>query len=166
MALATDYDQTLADCGVVSEATIEALKLVKASGRKLLLVTGRELPDLTAVFPQVALFDLVVAENGALLFYPATGKVEYLAGPPPPAFVQRLRADGVTPLSVGRSIVATWEPHETAVLAAIRDLGLDLQIIFNKGAVMVLPSNVNKATGLMRGARTLVSVAPPRRRHR
>ena len=166
MALATDYDQTLADCGVVSEATIKALKLVKASGRKLLLVTGRELPDITAVFPQVALFDLVVAENGALLFCPATGKVEYLAGPPPPAFVQRLRADGVTPLSVGRSIVATWEPNETTVLAAIRDLGLDLQIIFNKGAVMVLPSNVNKATGLIGGARTLGLVAPQRRRHR
>jgi haloacid dehalogenase-like hydrolase len=34
------------------------------------------------------------------------------------------------------------------VLEAIRDLGLELQIIFNTGAVMVLPSTVNKATGL------------------
>ncbi|RUU43342.1 DUF87 domain-containing protein, partial [Mesorhizobium sp. M6A.T.Ce.TU.002.03.1.1] len=30
----------------------------------------------------------------------------------------------------------------------IKDLGLELEIIFNKGAVMVLPSGVNKATGL------------------
>src|SRR5262249_12541301 len=52
------------------------------------------------------------------------------------------------PVSVGRVIVATWHPHETAVLAAIRDLGLELEIIFNKGAVMVLPAGVNKATGL------------------
>jgi hypothetical protein len=49
---------------------------------------------------------------------------------------------------LGRVIVATWEPHETAVLETIRDLGLELQVIFNKGAVMVLPAGVNKATGL------------------
>ena len=34
------------------------------------------------------------------------------------------------------------------MLEAIRDLGLELQIIFNKGAVMVLPAGVNKASGL------------------
>ena len=45
-------------------------------------------------------------------------------------------------------IVATSHPHENTVLETIRDLGLELQVIFNKGAVMVLPSGVNKATGL------------------
>ncbi len=34
------------------------------------------------------------------------------------------------------------------VLQTIRDLGLELQVIFNKGAVMILPSGINKATGL------------------
>jgi len=33
--------------------------------------------------------------------------------------------------------------RETAV-ELIRDLGLELQIILNKGAVMILPSGVNK----------------------
>ena len=51
-------------------------------------------------------------------------------------------------IEVGDVIVATWEPHETTVLQTIRDLGLELQIIFNKGAVMILPTGVNKATGL------------------
>ncbi len=45
-------------------------------------------------------------------------------------------------------IVATWEPHQDTVLDVIHDLGLELQVIFNKGAVMVLPSGVNKAVGL------------------
>ena len=53
----------------------------------------------------------------------------------------------------GRCIVATWEPHERHVLETIRDLGLELQVIFNKGAVMVLPSGINKATGLRRTRR-------------
>ena len=51
-------------------------------------------------------------------------------------------------IEVGDVIVATWEPHETTVLQTIHDLGLELQIIFNKGAVMILPTGVNKATGL------------------
>ena len=38
-----------------------------------------------------------------------------------PAFVARLQELGVSPLSVGRTIVATWEPNETVVLQAIRD---------------------------------------------
>ncbi len=70
-----------------------------------------------------------------------------MAQPPPPAFVDTLHARGVTPISVGRVIVATWRPHEATVLAAIQELGLELQVIFNKGAVMVLPMNVSKATG-------------------
>jgi hydroxymethylpyrimidine pyrophosphatase-like HAD family hydrolase len=59
-----------------------------------------------------------------------------------------LRDRGVAPCSKGEVIVSTWEPHEKTVLATIRDLGLELQVIFNKGAVMVLPSGINKATGL------------------
>ena len=30
----------------------------------------------------------------------------------------------------------------------IKQLGLELQVVFNKGAVMILPTGVNKATGL------------------
>ena len=48
----------------------------------------------------------------------------------------------------GRVIIATWEPHETVVLQTIRDLGLELEVIFNKGSVMILPTGVNKASGL------------------
>jgi hydroxymethylpyrimidine pyrophosphatase-like HAD family hydrolase len=59
-----------------------------------------------------------------------------------------LIAAGVSPISVGHVIVATWEPHQAAVLETIKEQGLDLQIIFNKGAVMILPAGVNKATGL------------------
>jgi hydroxymethylpyrimidine pyrophosphatase-like HAD family hydrolase len=111
------------------------------------LATGRELPDLLRVFPETSLFDLAVVENGALLYNPATGEKRLLAEPPPAAFVEELRRRGVVPLSVGESIVATWHPHETTVLEVIRTLGLEMQVIFNKEAVMILPSGVNKGTG-------------------
>ena len=159
VALATDYDNTLAVHGVVSEATLQSVEALKRSGRRLILVTGRELPDLQAVFPQIDLFDLVVAENGAILYDPATRKEEPLSPPPPAEFVAQLQASGVKPLSVGRSIVSTWEPNENLVLDVIRELGLELQIIFNKGAVMVLPPNINKASGLV-AALSRLSLSP------
>lgn len=148
LALATDYDGTLAHDGVVAPETVAALHRFKASGRRLILVTGREIPDLKAVMPDLTDFDLIVAENGALLYDPATGTDRLLTDPPQSAFIDRLRALNVAPMSVGRGIVATWEPHEATVLSVIRELGLELQIVFNKGAVMVLPPGISKASGL------------------
>jgi HAD superfamily hydrolase (TIGR01484 family) len=148
LALCTDYDGTIAHHGKVDAATIAALEELRASGRKLILVTGREIDDLQTVFDRLDLFDRVVAENGALIYRPATKEERVLGEAPAAAFVEALRKRGVERISVGRCIVATWEPHEKAVLDAIRDLGLELQVIFNKGAVMVLPAGVNKASGL------------------
>ena len=147
-ALATDYDGTLAHHGKVDETTTLALERLRTSGRKVILVTGRELGELEEVCPRLELFDLIVAENGALLFDPANDDEVLLAEPPSEALIARLRAEKLPDLSIGRTIIATREPYETVVLEAIRELGLELQIIFNKGAVMVLPSTVNKATGL------------------
>jgi hydroxymethylpyrimidine pyrophosphatase-like HAD family hydrolase len=146
--LAVDYDGTLATDGVADSATIAALERLRASGRRLVLVTGRIIEQLTHVFPRLTLFDLVVADNGALLYDPNTGEKQKLAEPPPREFIEELARRGVPQLETGDVIVATWEPHEKTVLEVIHDLGLELQIIFNKGAVMILPTGVNKATGL------------------
>src|SRR2546430_2350553 len=148
VAFATDYDETLAGQGIVEARTLAALEHVKSTGRKLLLVTGRDLDDLVQVFPEHGVFDAIVAENGALLYDPATKKETKLAESPPPGFAESLRRHGATPLSVGRVIVATRVPYETVVLEEIKRLGLELQVIFNKGAVMVLPAGVHKGSGL------------------
>jgi hydroxymethylpyrimidine pyrophosphatase-like HAD family hydrolase len=147
-ALATDYDGTLAQNGQVGSQTIQALERLRRSGRRLILVTGRELPELLGVFARPQLFDRVVAENGGLLYDPATQAMRALAEPPAPIFVQELKRRDVDPLSVGRSMVATIERHERSVKETISALGLRLQVILNKGSVMVLPTGVDKATGL------------------
>jgi hydroxymethylpyrimidine pyrophosphatase-like HAD family hydrolase len=149
IALATDYDGTIAHDGFVDDTTAEALVAFKKTGRHLIMVTGREIPDLkNHCSPEVlGLFERIVAENGALIYDPATGQERDIAPTPPAELVERLNRHGI-PMSVGRSIIATWKPHEATVLACIRDLGLENQIIFNKDAVMVLPAGVNKATGL------------------
>src|SRR5262245_34241858 len=158
--LATDYDGTLAADGKVAAETVAALNDVRATGRRLVLVTGRELDDLMRVHEDLAIFERVIAENGALLYRPATKERRRLADPPPLTLLAALRRLGVAPLSAGEVIIATREPHETAVLEAIRELGLELQVIFNKGAVMILPAGVNKATGLTAALEEL-KLSPP-----
>jgi HAD superfamily hydrolase (TIGR01484 family) len=159
LALCCDYDGTIAHHGRVDEPTLAALKRLRESGRKLLLVTGRELDELQTVFPHLDLFARVVAENGALIYRPETREERLLDEAPPQTFVDKLIERGVGPISVGRIIVATWEPHEKTVLETIRDCGLELQVIFNKGAVMVLPAGINKATGL-RAALAELNLSP------
>jgi HAD superfamily hydrolase (TIGR01484 family) len=147
-ALAVDYDDTLALDSTVAPETASALERLRASGRRLFLVTGRELDDLKRVFPGCPVFDAIVAENGGVLYEPSGGKVRLLHKPPPQKFVDELRAREITPLSLGQVIVATREPNEDVVLKVIKQFGLELKIVFNKGAVMVLPPGVDKASGL------------------
>jgi hydroxymethylpyrimidine pyrophosphatase-like HAD family hydrolase len=146
--LACDYDGTLASHGKVNDATLTGLERFLASGRRLVMVTGRELPDLQNTFSRLDLFEWIVAENGALLYHPATRQVKALGPAPPEAFLNALKQRGVAPVSTGRVIVATLEPHENTVLEVIHALGLELHVVFNKGAVMVLPAGISKASGL------------------
>lgn len=147
-ALASDYDGTLACDSHVPDEALAAITRLKDSGRKFFLVTGREMPELESVFPDYKLCDAIVAENGALIHYPADGRDEIIGEPPPEAFLSEAIRRGIKPFSQGKVIFATWRPHEATVLDIIQTLGIEYQIIFNKRAVMVLPSGINKAKGL------------------
>mgnify|MGYP001214780082 CR=1 FL=1 len=155
LALVTDYDGTLSSDGSVPEQVVRALERLRVSGRRAILVTGRRLDDLLAICPCALLFDLVVAENGAIVYDPASREETRLANPPPKLLVQRLQARGVTPLEIGQVLVATHAPHRAAVQDVIWELGLEAQVIGNRGAVMVLPAGINKATGLEHALRKL-----------
>jgi hydroxymethylpyrimidine pyrophosphatase-like HAD family hydrolase len=157
-AFAADYDGTIAHDGIVDEPTLDALRRARGAGVTLLIVNGRELTSLFNTFAHPEVFDRIVAENGAVLYEPATGVVQILASPPPPALLDALQRAEV-PLWVGHSIVATVTPYEREVLRAIHELGLEWHVIFNKEAVMALPSDVTKATGLA-AALTALNVLP------
>lgn len=169
LALATDFDGTLATDGQVDAATLAALDRWRNAGRKLILITGRQFDDLLNVFPAIDQFDQVVAENGAFLYNPKTKAERALGERPPREFIDRLRhqitqtgqsqiipeefnklvkGSDLELFGVGRVIVATWTPYDAIVQSLIQDMNLDLQIILNKGAVMVLPIGVDKVSGL------------------
>ena len=147
-ALAADYDGTLAHHGKIEDGTWAAVRRLRESGRKVIIVTGRVLDELLPLLASPQAFDRIVAENGAVLYDPTTKEVREVCPGPPPEFVAELGRRGVDRIVSGHVIVACWEPHQDTILHVIHDLGLELQVIFNKGAVMVLPSGVNKATGL------------------
>lgn len=147
-ALATDFDGTIASDGVVDQPTQDALLRLQKEKVKTILVTGRELTEFKSLGLFLQMFDMIVAENGALMYNPFTEEIKPLGAPPPESFLAELSKQDI-PFSVGATIVATVEPHEVAVLEIIKNLGLELQVIFNKGAVMVLPSGINKASGLV-----------------
>lgn len=172
LALATDFDGTLATDGVVEESTLKALERWQQSGRKLILITGRQLDNLITHIPVINVFDWVIAENGAVLYQPTTKVEKLLADRPSETFITLLRdrinqkqqslKNQAVPeefskiaqdqtldvLGVGRVIIATWEPYLEITQKMIQELGVNLQIICNKGAVMVLPEGINKAFGL------------------
>jgi hydroxymethylpyrimidine pyrophosphatase-like HAD family hydrolase len=155
LALVTDYDGVIATDGRASSVAVEAIQRLQMSGRRAILITGRRLEDLFEKFPQLSIFDSVVAENGAVVYEPRTRKDAVLAKPPPPEFAERLKQLGVDPVEVGRVVVSTWMPHHTTVLQAIQEMGLALQVVFNRAAVMVLPTGVTKATGMNYALRKL-----------
>ena len=146
--LACDYDGTIADGGQCSADIARVLGRVRESGRKVLLVTGRMLPDLRRVCAETDhLFDVVVAENGALLYFPDSREAKTLGDAPETALVEELRRRGV-PFDLGSSIIATTDGYAEAALAAIRETGVERTLVFNKGSLMLLPGGVTKGTGL------------------
>lgn len=157
-AIASDYDRTLANDGRVATATLKVLGRSRASDCKMILITGRALDELRTIFSELSLFDSVVAENGALLFDPVRLLEEPLCAAPPVKFLKELQRRGV-PFTVGRRVVATVRPHEIEVLELVRQLNLDLEVTFNRESVMVLPSGVDKGTGLT-AALARLNVAP------
>lgn len=148
-ALATDYDGTIAEGGIVPDEVIAACERFRAAGGRAILNTGRHLDDLRRVFPAFAVFDLAILENGAVLYDPGRDESTALAQPPPAPFVRAFESNGIAPVYKGEVLLATAERHKHKVLDLIQQHGLDLHLIFNKGSVMVLPAGVDKALGLM-----------------
>lgn len=146
-AIACDYDSTLAHEGRVAPETLKALRRARQAGRKLILITGRTWEELQAVFSESSVFDLVVVENGALLFDPSTGMEEGLCAAAPEEFTAELAKRHV-PFSTGKRVIATHRPYDTTIERVIGELNLKLAITFNRESVMVLPRGVDKASGL------------------
>ena len=67
---------------------------------------------------------------------------------PPARLAERLRSRGVPEIFPGRVVVGLHRPHAALAAEVIDELALDLVLVFNVDAVMILPPGVTKGTGL------------------
>jgi len=144
--LALDYDGTIAREGVLDPEVRAAIAEVRAQGITVVIVSGRVLSDLRLAAGDLGFVDAVVAENGAVLWFP-NGHSRFLGQPPPEIFLAELKRRGIV-FSTGQCIVEADAASAQSILAVIRDLELPLALVFNRSRLMVLPQSISKATGL------------------
>ena len=146
-ALACDYDGTLAAEDRMGEDTLSALGKAREAGLRLFLVTGRTFFELTRVCERLDLFDGVVAENGAVLYSPEDATICPLAPPVPAQLLAKLDRRGIG-YQRGRVIIWTARSDEAAVRAALAEAGVNLELVYNRAALMLLPAGISKGTGV------------------
>jgi hydroxymethylpyrimidine pyrophosphatase-like HAD family hydrolase len=153
-AAVVDYDGTLTDAQRPDAQVLDAVRGVRATGRKCVLVTGRILAELRADFPDVNdHFDAIVGENGGVLWLPGT-EDRAIATPVDPGLEAALRSRGVH-AHRGWVLLATETTYDDIVNEEIARLGLEVQIIRNRGALMVLPAATAKGSGVMEALKAL-----------
>lgn len=146
-AVALDYDGTITTGDRPDQSVREAIAALRASGILVLLVTGRILDELNRVAADLHFVDGVVAENGAVVYFPETGHTSTLALPIPPALLSELGRRGI-PFQAGQCLVDAHADDGVRILEVTRALELPLVLLYNRSRVMVLPQGVSKATGL------------------
>lgn len=155
VVLATGFDGTLARDGRCDARSIAMLRALSESGRKLILVTSRQLRDILDAFPQANLFDYLVAENGAVVHRPAARESEILAPAPSELLVHELRRRGIHPVTVGSVAITTSSHHRELLAELVERLRLDCYISDNGDTVAVVPTGVDKASGVERALEEL-----------
>ncbi|MEM7555813.1 MAG: HAD family hydrolase [Cyanobacteria bacterium P01_A01_bin.84] len=145
--LATDYDGTIATGGRITNKVETALLQAKENDFLISIVTGRGFDDLLRVCPQVKVFDLIVAENGSILYFPPQEKIEFLASYPPIEFIAQLMSHSI-PFYQNRIMATVRRKFVEKVNALIDEFKFPLHIICHKDYGLILPLGMNKAKGL------------------
>lgn len=153
-ALALDYDGTIAVDGVFDPDVRAAVADARRRGIVVILVTGRRLPDLHRVAGDLGCFDVVVAENGAVLEFPSSGRHVRIGHLPSPDFLKELRRRDI-PFVAGEAVIEADARWAGPILETIRALEQPLILAFNRGRLMVLPQAVAKSTGLRQALQAL-----------
>lgn len=153
-ALACDFDGTLAFEDRIGPYVRDTLDRARKASLRLILVTGRTFFELTRVCDCLELFDAVVAENGAVVYHPGSAMIRDQGPPVPARLLAELDRRGIY-YQVGRVIVGVARADEAAVKEALLVAGVSRDLIYNRAALMLLPSGVSKGSGVQHVLRVL-----------
>jgi hydroxymethylpyrimidine pyrophosphatase-like HAD family hydrolase len=146
--IATDFDGTISRGDWLAPEAGHALRRWREIGQVAVLVSGRSFEFLRALQEREQAFDLIVAENGAVLYNPLTDEMRLPFGEVADDLVDTLVQLGI-PLWRGIAIAGTTLPYDDAVWAASRELGLPVHIETNRNEGMLLPPGASKGAGLL-----------------
>lgn len=150
-AIACDYDRTLTDGSLIlAENAVNSLKDVRKNGIKIFLVSGRRLPFLKSVNERYDFVDVIIAENGAVIYDPEKD-TKILLG----EGIKELKdafIDVDFPVEIEEAIVATTIEHLEAAKEIIERNELSVDIELNRTDVMIMPEGVNKCSGVTKAA--------------
>lgn len=146
-AIALDFDGTTAANDVFEPAVRTAIGDVRRQGIYVILVTGRRLSELQRVAGDLSCFDVIVAENGAVLDFPASGRHVRVGHVPSREVISEIRRHGVH-IETGESVIEADATAAVPIIKTIRALEQPLVLVFNRSRLMVLPQATSKSTGL------------------
>lgn len=146
--IATDFDGTISEGDQLAPETGRVLRRWRETGQFTVLVSGRPFEFLRDLQEREQAFDLIVAENGAVLYNPHTDEMRLPFGEVPDDLLDTL-AELEVPLWRGVAIAGTTMPYDDAVWTVSRELGLAVHVETNRNEVMVLPPGASKGAGLL-----------------
>jgi len=146
--IATDFDGTISQGDQLAPEAGRVLRRWREEGQFTVLVSGRPFEFLHDLQEREQAFDLIVAENGAVLYDPRTDEMRLPFGEVPEDLLDTLAKVGV-PLWRGVAIAGTTTRYDDAIWVASRELGLAVHVETNRNEVMLLPPGASKGAGLL-----------------
>ncbi|MBS3109772.1 glycosyltransferase [Candidatus Woesearchaeota archaeon] len=142
--LVTDLDRTLADVpGRVGNDVIKALKGLR---KPLILSTGRPKKFAIDFYKRYPIFDAVVSENGAVIYMSEDDRMITITNKFVATAMGRIKHEGIK-ARFGSVITSVNVRDSSRLEKALKPIRKHLKLVRNVDEIMVLPKNVDKATG-------------------
>ncbi|MFA5772342.1 MAG: phosphoglycolate phosphatase [Thermoplasmata archaeon] len=154
LAVGCDYDRTLTDNFLeISKEGIKSLRLARKHGITTIVVSGRTTDFLTKLNRKYGIADILVAENGAVLFFQKGNKKILTSNID--LDLRTLLDNADFPIEFGEVIASTKVEYEKKLLKIIETKNINVKLIRNIDSMMLLPPDVDKGIGLLKALKIL-----------
>ncbi|MBS3125989.1 phosphoglycolate phosphatase [Candidatus Woesearchaeota archaeon] len=144
-AFIADFDRTLTDePGALKKTTVEMLRKLDMMH---ILSTGRELHYVKSLVRKFRLWDCVVCENGAVIYFPKSRKTITILSEYMEMARTLLKAKNVK-AKYGKVVVSIAQSQRKKAEQYLSKLNKRLNYVVNVDEVMILPKYVNKGQGV------------------
>ncbi|MCS7143104.1 MAG: HAD hydrolase family protein [Aigarchaeota archaeon] len=159
--IAIDYDGTFTSAHPPSPEFLRRFRSHRKRHDSLfVLSSGRLLSDLMGVKEIPYLFDVIIAENGAILYFPNHGtKVKLFERPR--GLEELVRGLSIDAL-YGEVLIATDRVNSDLLERHLSGLADEVEVKFNVGSMMIVPRGCDKGSSLLQ-AIAISGLRDPRR---